>query len=132
MSNSSARSDSSSSYEKVILPPVGPVGQKKTIQFIGDTKTIDKGKLAEWMTGIGNLYGSIELRESVTNLHLQLTAAIDTLKKVSKFSNEKLKEESRKLTEEYTILVIVCEKMLIKMEKTADFNNTDPLFESWF
>lgn len=66
---------------------------------ISVTLVVDKLKLAEWMNGIGKLFGSAELRDNVTNLHMQLVPVIDTLKKVHililplKKSLEYLKEE---------------------------------------
>lgn len=134
MSNSSAHSsfgtsnDSFSSVQSVILPPVGPFGQKKrTFEYIGVTLVVDKLKLAEWMNGIGKLFGSAELRDNVTNLHMQLVPVIDTLKKVSHLSSEKTKKEIMTLIEEYKTLVVVCENMLDRMEKSADFHSTDML-----
>uniref|UniRef100_A0A1I7U7X1 Mediator of RNA polymerase II transcription subunit 7 n=2 Tax=Caenorhabditis tropicalis TaxID=1561998 RepID=A0A1I7U7X1_9PELO len=128
MPNSSNPSDSTSdSAEKVILPPVGPVGHKKTIQPIGDSKTIDKEKLSEWMNPIGKLYGSNDIRETVMNLHFQLIPAIETLNKISNTSNEKLKEEVNILIRDFTLLAVFCEKMLDKMEKPIDLINSEVL-----
>lgn len=121
MSTPSNRSDCSSSAESLTLPPLGPiVEEKKTVPFIGDNEKVNQKKLDEWMKSVGNILGSPELRENVTNLHMQLVPAIETLRKAYKHSSEKLKKEMSKLIDQYVLLAVVCEKILDKIGKSAD------------
>ncbi|CAP36553.2 Protein CBG19274 [Caenorhabditis briggsae] len=126
MSNSSLRSDcSSSSAESLSLPPLGPVAQKKPIQYIGGSVKVDKEKVAEWTNKIGRLFGTYELRQNVTHLHMQLIPAIHTLNKASKFASEKLKKEMKQLVEQYIVLAVACEQILEKMEKKDEHYNIE-------
>ncbi|PIC28208.1 hypothetical protein B9Z55_020203 [Caenorhabditis nigoni] len=126
MSNSSLRSDcSSSSAESLPLPPLGPVAQKKTIQYIGGSVKVDKEKVAEWTNKIGRLFGTYELRQNITHLHMQLIPAIHTLNKASKFASEKLKKEMEQLVEQYIVLAVACEQILEKMEKKDEHYNIE-------
>uniref|UniRef100_A0A8R1I5Z3 Uncharacterized protein n=1 Tax=Caenorhabditis japonica TaxID=281687 RepID=A0A8R1I5Z3_CAEJA len=115
-SPSASQTNTTASPSTVVeeTPPVN----KKLVPI--DDLLVDQRNVDEWMTGIGNLHGTVELRENVCGLHGNLKPVLEAFKKVENCYSLKLAEEIHKLSVKYATIARVCEKIVEKMETSSD------------